>query len=47
VVISKRSHVDPEGPLWRDTLDATHQPVLMLNNAQANGIFTSEFSIPS
>jgi 6-phosphofructokinase 1 len=47
VVISKRSHVDPEGALWRDTLDATHQPVLMLNNAQENGIFTSEFSIPS
>jgi 6-phosphofructokinase 1 len=47
VVISKRSHVDPEGPLWRDTLDATQQPVLMLNNAQASGIFTSEFSIPS
>jgi 6-phosphofructokinase 1 len=47
VVISKRSHVDPEGPLWRDTLDATHQPVLMLNNFQDNGIFTSEFSIPT
>ncbi|MDR2535355.1 MAG: ATP-dependent 6-phosphofructokinase [Treponema sp.] len=30
-VISQRSHVDPEGNLWRDTLDATHQPVLMVN----------------
>jgi 6-phosphofructokinase 1 len=30
-VISHRSHVDPEGNLWRDTLDATHQPVLMIN----------------
>ncbi|MDR0624686.1 MAG: ATP-dependent 6-phosphofructokinase [Treponema sp.] len=30
-VISHRSHVDPEGNLWRDTLDATHQPVLMVN----------------
>jgi len=29
--ITKRRHVDPEGNLWRDTLDATHQPVLMLN----------------
>jgi 6-phosphofructokinase 1 len=47
VVISKRSHVDPEGALWRDTLDATHQPVLMLNNTLDNGIFSSEFSIPS
>jgi 6-phosphofructokinase 1 len=30
-VISSRSHVDPEGNLWRDTLDATHQPALMVN----------------
>jgi 6-phosphofructokinase 1 len=29
--ISRRSHVDPEGNLWRDTLDATHQPALMVN----------------
>ncbi|MDR2495080.1 MAG: ATP-dependent 6-phosphofructokinase [Spirochaetaceae bacterium] len=29
--ISERSHVDPEGNLWRDTLDATHQPTLMVN----------------
>jgi 6-phosphofructokinase 1 len=32
VVVSHRSHVDPEGSLWRDTLDATHQPILMVNN---------------
>ncbi|MDR0554630.1 MAG: ATP-dependent 6-phosphofructokinase [Treponema sp.] len=32
VVISQRSKVDPEGSLWRDTLDATHQPILMVNN---------------
>jgi 6-phosphofructokinase 1 len=32
VVISRRSKVDPEGNLWRDTLDATHQPILMVNN---------------
>ena len=30
-VISHRSHVDPEGNLWRDTIDATHQPMLMVN----------------
>jgi 6-phosphofructokinase 1 len=29
--ISHRNHVDPEGNLWRDTLDATHQPALMVN----------------
>ncbi|MDR2447424.1 MAG: ATP-dependent 6-phosphofructokinase [Treponema sp.] len=29
--ISHRNHVDPEGSLWRDTLDATHQPTLMVN----------------
>ncbi|MDR3337083.1 MAG: ATP-dependent 6-phosphofructokinase [Treponema sp.] len=27
-----RNHVDPESNLWRDTLDATHQPTLMVNN---------------
>jgi len=30
-VISQRNHVDPEGNLFRDTLDATHQPALMVN----------------
>jgi 6-phosphofructokinase 1 len=30
-VIAQRNHVDPEGNLWRDTLDATHQPALMVN----------------
>ncbi|MDR2102173.1 MAG: ATP-dependent 6-phosphofructokinase [Treponema sp.] len=29
--VSHRNHVDPEGNLWRDTLDATHQPILMVN----------------
>ncbi|MDR2718367.1 MAG: ATP-dependent 6-phosphofructokinase [Treponema sp.] len=29
--ISQRNHVNPEGNLWRDTLDATHQPALMVN----------------
>ncbi|MDR1286595.1 MAG: ATP-dependent 6-phosphofructokinase [Treponema sp.] len=31
-VITERNRVDPEGDLWRDTLDATHQPALMANN---------------
>ncbi|MDR0785006.1 MAG: ATP-dependent 6-phosphofructokinase [Treponema sp.] len=31
-VISHRNHVDPESSLWRDTLDATHQPALMVNH---------------
>jgi 6-phosphofructokinase 1 len=30
-VISHRNRVDPEGNLWRDTIDATHQPTLMVN----------------
>ena len=30
-VISHRNHVDPESSLWRDTIDATHQPTLMVN----------------
>jgi 6-phosphofructokinase 1 len=29
--VSRRSHVDPEGSLWRDTLDATNQPIVMTN----------------
>ena len=35
VVTSKRNHVDPEGSLWRDTLDATSQPILMINDLDA------------
>jgi 6-phosphofructokinase 1 len=31
--VSQRSHVDPESSLWRDTLDSTHQPILMTNEA--------------
>ena len=27
-----RNVVDPEGALWRDTLDATGQPILMVND---------------
>ncbi len=30
----KRNTVDPEGSLWRDALDATLQPTLMVNNIQ-------------
>ena len=31
MVITHRNMVDPESSLWRDTLDATHQPALMVN----------------
>jgi len=34
-VISHRSKVDPESSLWRDTLDATHQPAMMINTFNA------------
>ena len=30
-VIARRNHVNPESNLWRDTLDATHQPAQMVN----------------
>jgi len=30
-VITHRNRVDPESSLWRDTLDATHQAALMVN----------------
>jgi len=30
-VIRQRNKVNPESSLWRDTLDATHQPPLMVN----------------
>lgn len=32
MVIKRRQKVDPEGALWRDALDATRQPILMVNN---------------
>lgn len=32
MVTMKRNFVDPEGALWRDALDATRQPILMINN---------------
>jgi len=32
LVITHRNKVDPESSLWRDTLDATHQPPLMVNS---------------
>lgn len=35
VVISKRNYIYPDGSLWRDTLDATGQPSLMLNDKEA------------
>ncbi len=35
LVTMKRNKVDPEGALWRDALDATRQPILMVNNINA------------
>jgi 6-phosphofructokinase 1 len=32
LVITHRNKVNPESSLWRDTLDATHQPPLMVNS---------------
>ena len=32
LVTAKRNKVNPEGSMWRDTIDATGQPVLMLND---------------
>jgi 6-phosphofructokinase 1 len=34
--VIKRNYVNPEGKLWRDTLDATAQPTLMINNPLGN-----------
>jgi len=34
-VITHRNKVNPESSLWRDTLDATHQPPLMVNSFNA------------
>ena len=36
-VISQRNHVNPESNLWRDTLDATHQPAIMVNQFGDDG----------
>ena len=33
-VTAHRNAVDPEGSLWRDALDATGQPVLMVNDME-------------
>jgi len=35
LVITHRSKVDPKSSLWRDTLDATHQPAMMVNKFNA------------
>ena len=31
LAVSRRNIIDPNGPLWRDVIDATGQPVLMTN----------------
>jgi 6-phosphofructokinase 1 len=35
MAVAHRNVVDPEGALWRDTLDATGQPILMVNDVKA------------
>lgn len=35
VVTSKRNYVNPESSLWRDCMDATGQPILMVNDKEA------------
>ena len=35
-VISHRHKIDPESSMWRDTLDATNQPTLMVNKFDFN-----------
>lgn len=35
MAIASRNFVDPEGALWRDALDATGQPILMVNDVEA------------
>jgi 6-phosphofructokinase 1 len=34
-VITHRNKVNPESALWRDTIDATHQPAMMVNRFNA------------
>ena len=34
MAIASRNFVDPEGALWRDALDATGQPILMVNDIE-------------
>lgn len=31
MAVSRRNYIDPEGPLWRDVLEVTGQPVVMKN----------------
>ena len=35
LVTAKRNKVNPEGSMWRDTIDATGQPTLMVNDKEA------------
>ena len=38
LVTAKRHKVNPEGSLWRDALDATGQPSLMINDKKVLGL---------
>ena len=39
--VAHRNHVDPEGSLWRDAIEATHQPLTMLNPSSPNALSSS------
>ena len=41
-VTRHRNVVDTEGALWRDALEATDQPILMVNNMESCLLYTSD-----
>lgn len=48
MAIASRNFVDPEGALWRDALDATGQPILMVNDeAKAKKMMREKLGIIS
>ena len=34
MAVFRRNNIDPESPLWRDVLEGTRQPVMMVNNPE-------------
>ncbi|MBQ5998166.1 MAG: ATP-dependent 6-phosphofructokinase [Treponema sp.] len=48
MAIASRNFVDPEGALWRDALDATGQPILMVNDeTKAKNLMREKLGIVS
>ncbi len=37
LAVSERNQIDPAGPLWRDIIEATHQPANMCNSSHVAG----------